>query len=412
MSIRIPKYRLHKATGQALVQIRGKRIYLGRHGSAESRERYRQLLTQYLASPQSPQPIQHPTQSPTVSELILAYYQFAQTYYVKAGRATDEVAGIRSALRRLRLQYGTCLAKDFGPKAFKTVREGMIQEGLSRKYINDSMARIRRMYRWAASEELLPASVHQNLNAVPGLKRGRSKAKETRPVAAVSQATIEATIPYLPPVIADMVRLQLLSGCRPQEICQLKPQDIDRNAEVWAYRPANHKNEHRGHQRVIFLGPQAQAILKPYLVRSADAYCFSPIESERSRRENKKVGHNLSLGKSATKARSKRRIRDHYDRHTYRRAIHRACDKAFPHPKYHSLDESVQTEAQVEAVKRWQSHHRWSPNQLRHSTATQLRKGFGLEGAQTVLGHAHANTTEIYAEIDWERARSIMREVG
>ena len=41
MTIRIPKYRLHKTSGQALVQIRGKRIYLGKHGTPESRERYR-----------------------------------------------------------------------------------------------------------------------------------------------------------------------------------------------------------------------------------------------------------------------------------------------------------------------------------------------------------------------------------
>ena len=412
MSVHVPKYRLHKATGQALVQIRGKRIYLGRHESTESRERYRQLITEYLADPQQTQPTGTPSQKLRVKQLILAYYQFAQEYYVKDGRPTDEVAGIRSALRQLRYTFGSSPASEFGPKAFKVVREGMIQKGLSRKYINDSMARIRRMFCWAVSEELLPASVHQNLASVQGLQRGRSKARETKPVAAVTEITVKETIPFLPPVIADMVRLQLLSGCRPQEICMLRPREIDRSRDVWEYRPSTHKNEHRGHRRVIFLGPQAQEILKPYLLRAEDVYCFSPKESERARRERQRSHSGRPSSKSPMTVTSKSKLRDHYDRHTYRRAIHRSCDKAFPHPKLSGVEQSILIAAQTEELKRWQSDHRWSPNQLRHSTATQVRKCYGLEGAQTVLGHAHANTTEIYAEIDLERARSIMREVG
>lgn len=38
-STRIPIYRHHKGSGQALVQINGRRIYLGRYGSEESKER-------------------------------------------------------------------------------------------------------------------------------------------------------------------------------------------------------------------------------------------------------------------------------------------------------------------------------------------------------------------------------------
>ena len=41
MSVRVPKYRLHKGTGQALVQIDGRRIYLGKHGTERSRQKYR-----------------------------------------------------------------------------------------------------------------------------------------------------------------------------------------------------------------------------------------------------------------------------------------------------------------------------------------------------------------------------------
>ena len=54
----------------------------------------------------------------------------------------------------------------------------------------------------------------------------------------------------------------------------------------------------------------------------------------------------------------------------------------------------------------------WAPNQLRHSAGTEVRHRFGLEAAQVVLGHAHANVTEIYAEKNVQRAAEIMRAIG
>jgi integrase len=75
-----------------------------------------------------------------------------------------------------------------------------------------------------------------------------------------------------------------------------------------------------------------------------------------------------------------------YDRVTYARAVSRACDKA-----------------KVE---------KWSPNQLRHTAATEIRSKFGLEGAQIVLGHASADVTQVYAERDEKLGTRIAREIG
>ena len=66
----------------------------------------------------------------------------------------------------------------------------------------------------------------------------------------------------------------------------------------------------------------------------------------------------------------------------------------------------------VDAVEVFKSEQRWSPNQLRHLRATELRKTFGIEAARVVLGHRSAAVTEIYAEQDLEKAAKIMGEVG
>jgi site-specific recombinase XerC len=65
-----------------------------------------------------------------------------------------------------------------------------------------------------------------------------------------------------------------------------------------------------------------------------------------------------------------------------------------------------------EALKEWRSEHRWSPNQLRHTVATKIRKNFNLEAARVSLGHSSASTTEIYAEQDMDLARSVARQIG
>jgi hypothetical protein len=49
---------------------------------------------------------------------------------------------------------------------------------------------------------------------------------------------------------------------------------------------------------------------------------------------------------------------------------------------------------------------------LRHNAATTLRKQFGIEVARVILGHGSATMTEIYAEMDIDKARAVMESVG
>jgi integrase len=391
---RLPVSRLHKPSGRARVRIDGHDIWLGRYGSPEAEAAYHRLIAEWLASGRRP-PDPHregkaPSRSPTVAEVILAYWQFVQGYYVKHGRPTSEPKNIQLALRPVRQLYGATLARDFGPLALKAVRQKLIETGICRNEVNKRVGRIVRMFKWAVAEELVEPAVHQSLKAVPGLRQGRSEARESEPVKPVPDADVDAVRPFVSRQVWAMIEVQRLSGMRPGEVTIMRTGDIDRSGEVWEYVPATHKTEHHGRRRIVFLGPRAQAILSGWLRADPDAYLFSPVEAlaERSaeRRAARKTPMTPSQAARRPNARRKRPPRSHYSVISYSHAIRDACIKAgVPH---------------------------WHPHQLRHNAATRLRKEYGLEGAQTTLGHRHARTSELYAERDEAKAREIMREVG
>jgi integrase len=186
-----------------------------------------------------------------------------------------------------------------------------------------------------------------------------------------------------------MVSLQRFTGMRPQDVCNLRPADIDRTADVWLYRPSTHKTEHHGRGRTICIGPKGQELLLPYLLRSPESFCFSPAESEKRRKAELRANRKTKVQPSQvdrSKRTPKRKPSDQYTTNAYQYAVRRACDKA--------------------------GSTRWTPNQLRHAAGTEIRKRFGLEAAQVTLGHAHMNTSEIYAEKNLALAVQVAREVG
>ena len=261
----IPKYRLHRAAGQAIVTIAGKDHYLGPWKSKASRADYDRLIGEWLVQgrPSVP-PGQRPAEF-TVMEVISAYWRHAKGYYVKNGQPTDELPGIKIALRYMKKSYGHTPAADFGPLALQAIQLRMIEAGHSRKYINNNIGRINWGFRWAVSKELVPGTVHQSLLSVEGLKQGRTQAREPEPICPVPNEVVEATLPHLPEPVADMVRLQGLTGCRPGEIVLLRPCDVDMSSDAWRYTPETHKTEHHGKARHIFIGPRGQEVLRPFL---------------------------------------------------------------------------------------------------------------------------------------------------
>ena len=98
ISAQIPQYRLHKPTGRGVVRLNGRDIYLGTHGTPESKERYRQVIAEWLSNNRQlavRREQAEATNWTSVSELVLAYLEHATTNYSKNGTPTGEYDNFR-----------------------------------------------------------------------------------------------------------------------------------------------------------------------------------------------------------------------------------------------------------------------------------------------------------------------------
>jgi integrase len=416
----VPRYCKHRASGQAVVTLSGQDFYLGPHGTKASKLEYDRLIAEWLARGRRPLDAA-PEGEATVMELLAAYHAYAKGYYRKNGEVTSEVAAILSIAKLVKDHYGREPASEFDPLKLQALQQTMIRLGWTRRNINRQCQRIVRMFSWAVAQKLVKVEVVAALREVPGLHVGRTAARESTPVLPVDESTVNTTLAHLPPLVADMVRLQRLTGCRPEEVCLIRPCDVDASGAVWAYRPQSHKTMHHGRERVIFIGPRGQDVLRPYLLRDKQSYCFSPAEGERKRRDAMHAARVTPLGYgnrpgTNRSAKPQRPAGERYNTESYRRAIHRGCELAFEMPdtlRKPAKDETAeQKAARLKAASAWRDKHCWAPNQLRHSAATEIRKRFGLEAAQVTLGHAAADVTQVYAERDMEKAAAVMAQVG
>ena len=109
-STTLPKYRKHKASGQAIVTLDGKMLYLGPHGTKASHVEYDRLIQEWLAHGRM-LPSKIESNPISVVELCAEYWKFAKEYYVKDGKQTDEIASLRVALRFIRETYRSLEAR-------------------------------------------------------------------------------------------------------------------------------------------------------------------------------------------------------------------------------------------------------------------------------------------------------------
>jgi len=290
-----PSYPNKPHKGQARITVRlsnGRRcdVLLGPFGSAESRAEDRRVLIELEANEgrYSVRDDGAVATGLTVSEVCLRFWKHAKSYYrLVDGSPSREPENFQHALLPRVDLYGHTLASEFGPLKLKAVREKMInkrcylvrftenaqcsdvwvleggfrqagqgqpgryeakrkkkwlgveplkeKKALTRRVINQRIDHIKRLFKWAVSEELVPPSVYEALKTVAGLRRGHPGTRETQRVKPVPQLHVDAALPFLAPQVAAMVQLQPLMGARETEICTIRGRDIDMSGPVWWY---------------------------------------------------------------------------------------------------------------------------------------------------------------------------------
>jgi integrase len=367
----LPGYRHHKPSGLAVVTLpdptapRGTRDhYLGAYGSPESHQRYADLTAHLLPSTSPggpPRPFPVPPRGLTVRQLYEAFLHHAWTYYRRAdGSPTGEVGNYRDAFKDLLQRWGTIPADQLTRAHLVAVRDALIARKLARSTINARVNKIRHVYRWACQEEppLVGDAVTSGLLLLRPLPLGRSLARDSAPVLPVPDLHLALVLPVLPAVIRSMLLLQRLSGMRPREVRTLTPGMVNtEDPQLWIVDFGKlHKTAHHGKPRRVILGQEEIALLSSW-VRWEEA--LVPVFRPQYATPKRKPRKGINPG---------------YTKRAYNRAVERACLRTGIPP--------------------------WSPGQLRHTTATELRRLYGLEYTAKVLGHSKVETTQVYAETD------------
>lgn len=131
----LPRYRLHKQSGQAVVSLptggapRYRDVLLGPYGSGESKREYPRVLDEWLAAGKLAPPRTLDGRCPdlTVAEVCLRFWKHAEICCrLVDGSPSGELDNYQHALAPLEERYGRTLPSESGPLKLKAVREGMI----------------------------------------------------------------------------------------------------------------------------------------------------------------------------------------------------------------------------------------------------------------------------------------------
>lgn len=365
-------------TGQERMRVhvhgKPKDIVLGPIGSEQAKARYRQLVADMERNGRVYVPPAKPAEPLTVDDVIGRFWLHAEAEYDQAGR---EPENFRRSLAPVVSLYGPTPARTFGPKCLKALQQAMASGswmtdeerksyekrrrpiGWCRNVVNRRITRVKTVWKWAESEELVPAGSYHQLCTVRGLKKNAQGVRHTKKRQPAEWEEVKSVLRYCPPPVAVMLELQHWTGMRDCEVLIMRTCDIDRSGDDWLYRPASDKNDWRedAEPRVVSLGPQAEAVVADWL-RENDptAYLFQ-----------------ARPGKP-------------YSTISFDQAVRRACRKA--------------------GVK-------FTPYQLRHEAKQRITRQYGLDGARAVLGQKSLGTTNQYGSaIDVKKASEIAREAG
>jgi integrase len=265
--------------------------------------------------------------------------------------------------------------------------------GWCRNVVNRRITRIKSFFKWAESEQLVPAATYHALQTVRGLPKGRGQVRQTQSVKPAGWEELKTILPHCPRTIATMLQVQLWTGMRSCEVRIMRSSDIDQsNPACWLYRPTKHKNDWReaDQGRVVSLGPRSIELIMPWLrTDDPEAFLFQPRQAEEDRNARRRAERRTPMTPSQ-RARQRKKTRKRapgacYTSNSYAHGVARACAAAGL--KLH-------------------------PYMLRHGCKMRIEREAGTEAARCVLGHKHVATTAHYGHVDVTRASEVMTKHG
>ena len=389
--------KLSKLKKYTVVYYHGKIHYLGIHGTPEALTAYNRFCTEIQSNPAFI--LQIGESGITVPELVVAFLDYA-----KATLKTPNYTHYRIVLLDFLLKlYGDDTPVDnFKPRCLKLVRTEMIQSRrFCRSTINEYTRRIVSVFSWGVGEEYVNSDTAETLKAVKPLPVGYPSTFDNEEREDVPDDVIRRTLPLLPPMIAVMIQVQRMTGCRPSEIFNMKAGEIDKKSDpdLWLYRPAHHKTEGKTkRKKVVPLGKPEQELIAPYLEgKTGREAVFSPRTAMEERKTEKRANRKSKLTPSQRardEARAKNpadRTGEFYDKDSYRRAIVYAIIKA---------NRRLPDEEKIP---------HWTPYQIRHTAATALELETDIEDAQILLDHESVDTTKRYTKKRLEKSKKLAR---
>jgi integrase len=325
----------------------------------------------------------------------ISYYRDPTT-----GKPTSQLGVIKSALRELDL-YLEMKIKDFKPSVLVAVRAAIVNrdiipqsEGAPKKKlcissVNNAIVKIRQMFKLGVGWELVPVEIYQALACVQHLNwRTAPTLRNPDKIAPVPVEYFRLIMPHLKPMYRAVLTVHLATGMRVKELCSMRWSEMTEvEPGLWCYAPAEHKNSHRGDPRLIYMKTDLidlmRSVRKPLWDKDA-VWCQRGV--------GKSAGYSGMISGDG-----------------YARAIEGA-QKRYNEGRL-AINQGARTDKKkldTTSAKRAPMEH-WTPLQIRHTVATQVRRTHGLEGAQAVLGHSTLDATQIYAEKRDDLARCVAR---
>ena len=292
---------------------------------------------------------------------------------------------VKTAFRLLIAMFPDLTTETFTAKHLLLFRNNLVKKvseqtgkTFSIVYCNKLVSFVRAVFNWgmnpnlkALSEtDIIPSLVSEllcfSLSKVPLLKPGDGRRNKERKDAPTEY--VEALLQKLPPINADMMRIQLATVMRPGEVCKMRCGDIKKTkaefveaghpdldeGEVWLYHLARHKTDRYVEERNIPLDLEVQELLKKYLVDDPERPIFF-----------NKLGNAFTTGR-------------------YSRIVFKTIEK-------HSLSKFV-------------------PAQLRHTGVSKTSKKYGRDTARALAGHTTETMTARYDHSDFDKALEVALE--